>query len=82
MYNAELLYLIFSGICPYSLRLFSSKCTTMAADILFVRVTRVVLAYEVVGRLGRMASSVSYKCCVKFVKVVVRVAVEHKKYKL
>ena len=51
----------------------------MAANILFVRG---LLADEVVGGLGRMASSVSYKCCVKFVKVVVRVAVEHKKYKL
>ena len=51
----------------------------MAANILLARVTRGVgLADEVVGGLGRMASGVSYKCCVKFVKVVVRVAVEHK----
>ena len=54
----------------------------MAANILFVRMTRGVLADEVVRGLGRMASSVSYKCCVKFVKVIVGVAVEHKKYKL
>ena len=54
----------------------------MAANILFVRVTRGVLADEVVGGLGRMATSVSFtKCCVKFVKVVVKVAVEHTKYK-
>ena len=54
----------------------------MAANILFVRVTRGFLVDKVVGGLGRMASSVSYKCYVKFVKVVVRVAVENKKYKL
>ena len=34
----------------------------MAANILFVRVTRGVLSDEVVGGLDRMASSVSYKC--------------------
>ena len=51
----------------------------MAANILFVRVTRGVLADKVVGGLGRMASSVSYKCYVNFVTVVVRVAVEPKK---
>ena len=54
----------------------------MAANILFVRATRGVLADEVVGGLGRMATSANFtKCCVKFVKVVVRVAIENTKYK-
>ena len=34
-----------------------SKCSTMAANILFIRVTRSVLADEVVGGLNRMATS-------------------------
>ena len=81
--NAELLYLTFSRAFVLILRgCFRRSVLTMAANILFVRVTRGVLADEVVGGLGRMASSVSNKCCVKFVKVVVRVAVEHKKYEL
>ena len=56
----------------------------MAANILFVRVTRGVLADEVacpwIRQDGDQFQSVT-KCCVKFVKVVVRVAVEHTKYK-
>ena len=48
---------IFSGISPYSSFLVSSKCLTMAANILFVRVTRVVFADEVVGGLDNMATS-------------------------
>ena len=41
----------------------------MAANILFVRVTRGVLVDEVVGGLGRMASSVSYKMLCKVCEV-------------
>ena len=48
---------IFSGISPYSSLLISSKCLTMAANILFVRVTRVVFADEVVSGLDNMATS-------------------------
>ena len=48
---------IFSGISPYSSLLVSSKCQTMAANILFVRVTRVVFADEVVGGLDNMATT-------------------------
>ena len=40
----------------YSSWLISSKCLTMAASILFVRVTRGVFADEVVGGLDRMAT--------------------------
>ena len=48
---------IFSGISPYSSLLISSKWLTMAANILFVGVTRVVFADEVVGGLDNMAAS-------------------------
>ena len=48
---------IFSGISPYSSLLVSSKCLTMAANILFVHVTRGVFADEVVGGLDNMATS-------------------------
>ena len=55
----------------------------MAAIILFDRLTHGVLADEVAWiRQLRMASSDSYKCCVKFLKVIVTVGVEHKNYKL
>ena len=42
---------IFSGISPYSSLLVSSKCLTMTANMLFVRVTRGVFVNEVVGGL-------------------------------
>ena len=48
---------IFSGIAPYSSLLVFSKCLTIAANILFVRVTRGVFADEVVSGLDNMATS-------------------------
>ena len=48
---------IFSGISPYSSLLVSSKCLTMAANILFVHVTRGVFADKDVGGLDNMATS-------------------------
>ena len=48
---------IFSGIATYSSLLVFSKCFTMAANILFVRVTRGVFADEVVRGLDNMATS-------------------------
>ena len=49
---------VFISILSYSSWLISSKCLTMAASILFVRVTRGVFADEVVGGLvtGRFAN--------------------------
>ena len=60
---------IFSGISPYSSLLVSSKCLTMAANILFVRVTRGVFADEVVGGLDNMATR---PLLPNLVKVIVR----------
>lgn len=50
------LHIKFSRSCSYSSRLFSSKCFTMAASILLVRVTRGVFDDEDEGGLERMAT--------------------------
>ena len=50
------LHIKFSKSCSYSSRLFSSKCFTMAASILLVRVTRGVFDDEDEGGLVRMAT--------------------------
>ena len=52
---------IFSVIPLYSSLLVSSKCLTMAANILFIRVTRGVFADEVVGGLDNMALVLFYQ---------------------
>ena len=43
---------VFLGLLSLFFAVFSSNCSTMAANIFFVRVTRAVLADEVVGVLG------------------------------
>ena len=60
---------IFSVIPLYSSLLVSSKCLTMAANILFIRVTRGVFADEVVGGLDNMATR---PLLPNLVKVIVR----------
>lgn len=45
---------MFQGIFPHSLWFFSSKCLTMAANVLFVRVTRGIFAVEVVDGFEKM----------------------------